>query len=209
MMRGGGELHFASGSGWQAVELPYVGDQLAMDIHPAEGRGGFGAALDSNGWGAIVKGSPSTRSTCRSRASAPKRRPTSPPPLSAMGMPDAFTASADSRAHDRGADPDRWQSSTRPNIDVDENGTTAAPPRPSRCRRGRPRPGRRSRSSHPPRSCSPSVTRHRCDPASWADGDRPSGSSAAGDRQAGRTGRFGAPISSVPRPPCEVADGEE
>ncbi|MFI5255606.1 MAG: serpin family protein, partial [Candidatus Limnocylindrales bacterium] len=32
MMHGGGELPYAEGAGWQAVELPYVGGSLAMDV---------------------------------------------------------------------------------------------------------------------------------------------------------------------------------
>lgn len=45
MMRGGGDLAYASGDGWQAVELPYDGDELSMLVFLPEP--GFLAEFES------------------------------------------------------------------------------------------------------------------------------------------------------------------
>jgi len=97
MMHREGFLPYATGDGWQAVELPYTGDELAM-LFLIPGPGGFteveglvaGGLLDQ-----VVGGLAGThvrpalpRFEARTRASLG-------PLLSAMGMPTAFSPGAD------------------------------------------------------------------------------------------------------------------
>ncbi len=46
MMSATEALRYASGTGWQAVELPYLGDQLVLDVILPDDPGSFGQALD-------------------------------------------------------------------------------------------------------------------------------------------------------------------
>jgi len=95
MMRGGGHLLYASGSGWQAVELPYVGDQLAMDIILPKDLAAFGATLDSKAWDAIVKALAEHPVDLSLPRFSTETKTDLASTLSAMGMPDAFTGKAD------------------------------------------------------------------------------------------------------------------
>ena len=126
MMRGGGELHFASGSGWQAVELPYVGDQLAMDIILPKDAAAFGASLDSKAWDAIVKALAEHPVDLSLPRFSTETKTDLASTLSAMGMPDAFTGKADFTGITTEEPIQIAAVIHQANIDVDENGTTAA-----------------------------------------------------------------------------------
>jgi serine protease inhibitor len=127
MMWGGGHLQYAAGTGWQAVELPYVGDQLAMLVIAPDSLADFEKSFDAASLGAIVNGLYERTVDLRLPRFSTETKTDVASTLSAMGMPDAF-------------DPDKADFSGitaqdklyisavihQANIDVDENGTEAA-----------------------------------------------------------------------------------
>ena len=127
MMRGGGMLPYASGLGWRAVEVPYVGEALAMTLIVPDDFAAFEARLDPT----LLSGITSALSAHQVDLSLPKfgieTQADLAGALAAIGMPLAF-------------DPD-WADFSgitaeeklviskvvhQANIDVDEKGTTAA-----------------------------------------------------------------------------------
>jgi serpin B len=52
-MHGGGAVSYAAGTGWQAVELPYLGGSLALDIILPDDLARFEAALDASTFASI------------------------------------------------------------------------------------------------------------------------------------------------------------
>ena len=56
LMHGGGELPYASGPGWQAVELPYVGGKLSMLVIVPDDLAAFEKTLDGAALAGIVGG---------------------------------------------------------------------------------------------------------------------------------------------------------
>lgn len=127
MMQGGGTLPYAAGTGWRAVELPYVGDQLAMLVIVPDDLATFAASFDAARLDAIVKvlgdrevilGLPRFKAQSKVDLATV---------LAGLGMPLAFD--------DRRADLSAITTQERlyitavvhqANIDVDENGTEAA-----------------------------------------------------------------------------------
>ncbi len=93
-MQSGGSLDYAAGPGWRAVQLPYVGDQLAMLVIVPDSLPSFAAGLDAATLASITA------------ALAPREVNLSLPRfgtatqadlasvLAALGMPSAFSASA-------------------------------------------------------------------------------------------------------------------
>jgi serpin B len=127
MMASGGSLPYAAGNGWRAVELPYVGDALAMTIIVPDDFASFEARLD----GAMLSAVTGALSTHEVDLRLPKfgleTQADLASALAAMGMPSAFDGS---RADFSGiTTADRLFISNvvhQANIDVDEKGTTAA-----------------------------------------------------------------------------------
>jgi serpin B len=126
-MRLGETLQYASGAGWQAVELPYVGGSLAMTVIVPDDLAAFQATLDGETFAAIT-GSLGPRPV---DLSLPKfgieTKTDLATVLAAMGMPNAFDLSladfSGMTAQER-----LYISAVihQANIDVDEKGTTAA-----------------------------------------------------------------------------------
>ena len=116
MMGTGGEMPYAAGSGWKAVELPYVGNKLAsFEAH-------FDAATLASITGAladrqVVLGLP--KFSAQSSLSLSEA-------LQAMGMPTAFGGSADFTGITTDEPLAISDVIHQANIDVDEKGTTAA-----------------------------------------------------------------------------------
>ena len=88
-------LRYAADSGWQAVELPYIGDQLAMTIVVPDDLSAFSASLSPDRYADIV-------SALESRLvslTLPKFRFTARQDLATLltelGMPLAFSSQAD------------------------------------------------------------------------------------------------------------------
>lgn len=128
-MRLGTNLPYAEGRGWKAVELPYVGGQLAMTVVVPDDLASFLQGANGATFGAIAAALADNRPLVD--LSLPKfsieTKADLGDVLSALGMPDAF-------------DPDRADFSGmttqeqlyvsrvihQANIDVDEKGTTAS-----------------------------------------------------------------------------------
>jgi serpin B len=118
---------YASGSGWQAVELPYIGKELAMTIVVPDDLAAFTTGLTADRFAQIV-------SALKPREVAltlPRFGFTTGPvdlsePLIALGMPLAFSGEADFSGI---TTEERLGISAvihEANIDVDEKGTEAA-----------------------------------------------------------------------------------
>ncbi|HZD38097.1 MAG TPA: serpin family protein [Actinomycetes bacterium] len=127
MLHRRGSLGYAEGDGWRAVELPYRGGRLVMDvILPDEGGfDGFRAGLEAERLREVV-GALDSREV---RLAMPKFRFDSDldlrGPLEALGMRTAFTDSADfSGITEAAMRVDRVVQ--RAHVEVDERGTTAA-----------------------------------------------------------------------------------
>jgi serpin B len=127
MMRTGEWLPYAEGSGWRAVELPYLGNELAMTVIVPDDLAAFEASLDADAFASIVDAlSPANVLLTIPRFSTESKLMLSDA-LRELGMPLAF-------------DPDLADFSGitaedrlfiaavvhQANIDVDEAGTEAA-----------------------------------------------------------------------------------
>jgi serpin B len=127
MMEGTERFGYAEGEGYQAVELPYEGQQMTMDIWlPAAGRfEEFTGALDSDAVAAILE----DISTQEVHLTMPKFTYESQAglkdALAAMGMPAAFSG-ADFSGMDGTRDLFIDNVIHKAFIDVDEEGTEAA-----------------------------------------------------------------------------------
>ena len=126
-MRGGGRLPYAAGDGWRAVELPYVGGQLAMTLVVPDELASFERTLDVASLAAIS----GALKTHQVELSLPKfgieTRADLATTLAALGMPDAFDPS---KADFSGMTSEQRLYISKvihqANIDVDEKGTIAS-----------------------------------------------------------------------------------
>jgi serpin B len=126
MMRGGGDLPYAVGDGWQAVELPYVGGKLAMLVIVPDDLAAFTSDLDAQAFGEINGALETRRVVLGLPKFSAESRAELGPALAALGMPTAFTAAADFSGI---TTEERLLISAvihQANIDVDEKGTEAA-----------------------------------------------------------------------------------
>jgi serpin B len=127
MMHTGGELNAAKGAGWQAVELPYVGQQMSMLFIVPDDLAKFEKSFDAAALTSIT-GSLGQHATI---LSVPKFGTESKTGLgdvlAKLGMPSAFDASTADFSGITTADK-LWISAVihQANIDVDEAGTEAA-----------------------------------------------------------------------------------
>ena len=121
------DLSYAAGPGWKAVELPYVGDSLAMTVIVPDDLAKFEATLDGPGFEAIAAALKPTSV----RLSFPKFGLETMADLGdilkALGMPDAF----DPNRADFGGITTAEQLYIsavihQANLDVDEQGTEAS-----------------------------------------------------------------------------------
>ena len=126
MMRDTLGARYAEGDGWRAVELPYVGRQLAMLIVVPDDLVAFEAALDGAELDRIAAALDVERVVLSMPRFGIESKLSLREVLMAMGMPLAFTAGADFS----GITPvdDLFISDVihQANIDVDEEGTEAA-----------------------------------------------------------------------------------
>jgi serine protease inhibitor len=121
------DLSYAAGPGWKAVELPYVGDSLAMTVIVPDDLASFEAALDGPGFDAITTALQPTSV----RLSFPKfgleTMADVGDVLKALGMPDAFNK--DLADFSGMTTADRLYISAvihQANLDVDEQGIEAS-----------------------------------------------------------------------------------
>jgi len=126
MMHGGGELPYAAGDGWQAVELPYVGGKLSMVVIVPADLAAFEAALDEATLGEVTGNLATHEVVLGLPKFGAESRVELGPALAALGMPTAFTDAADFSGI---TTQERLLISAvihQANIDVDEKGTEAA-----------------------------------------------------------------------------------
>ena len=120
------ELAYASGNGWQAVELPYVGGKLAMDVIVPDDARAFEGSFDGAAYASIVDGLKRTSVILGLPKFKAETHVSLGDVLAAMGMPAAFS----DRADFSGITTEEPLLITavihQANIDVDEHGTTAA-----------------------------------------------------------------------------------
>ena len=125
MMRTTHELGYAAGDGWRAVEIPYVGGMLAMDVILPDDLTTFEAGFDERVLGTITSAlAPATVTLGLPRWSTGSRFELGPV-LADLGMPSAFGA-ADFSGITTAAALQIAAVIHQANIDVDEKGTTAA-----------------------------------------------------------------------------------
>lgn len=127
MMRLGESLPYAEGDGWRAVELAYIGGELAMTLVVPDDIGAFEADLDADALGAVTAALEQRPVALTMPRFSAESKLGLADALAALGMPLAF-------------DPDRADFSGitteetlfisdvihQANIDVDEEGTEAA-----------------------------------------------------------------------------------
>ena len=126
MMHGGGELPYAQGAGWRAVELPYVGGTVAMLVIVPDDMAGFEAGFDDQALGAIVAGLDTHEVILGLPKFGAESRVELGPVLAALGMPTAFTDAADFSGITTQEQLLISAVIHQANIDVDEKGTEAA-----------------------------------------------------------------------------------
>ena len=84
-------LRYAAGSGWQAVELPYIGNQLAMTIVVPDDLAAFTASLSADRFGAVVSALASRQVSLTLPKFSFASRQDLAPVLTELGMPLAFS----------------------------------------------------------------------------------------------------------------------
>lgn len=127
MMSAAAVFPHASGDGWRAVELPYAGDELAMLVIVPEDLAAFEADLSPDVLDEIVAGLGGEKVELRFPKFEIETSATLNEPLAALGMDRAFDpATADFSGITREAALFISAVAHQANIDVDENGTTAA-----------------------------------------------------------------------------------
>ena len=117
---------FAEGAGWRAVELPYVGESLALTVIVPDDLATFESSLDAEGLAAIVAALADRQVALTFPRWGIETKVELAPVLAALGMPTAFTGNADFSGI---TDAERLFISEvihQANIDVDEEGTEAA-----------------------------------------------------------------------------------
>jgi serpin B len=120
-------LPYAAGTGWRAVELPYVGGSLAMDIIVPDDLSAFDSHLDTDQLNALTTALKENQVQLTMPRFSIQNQTDVASALAGLGMPLAFDADhADFSGMT--ADERLFISNVihQANIDVDEKGTTAA-----------------------------------------------------------------------------------
>ena len=127
MMHGGGNLEYAKGSGWQAVALPYVGQQLSMLVIVPDDLATFEKGFDAATLNSITSGLAGREVILGLPKFGTETKTGLADVLTKLGMPTAFSAKTADFSGITAAD-QLFISAVvhQANIDVDEAGTTAA-----------------------------------------------------------------------------------
>jgi len=127
MMHTRGRLRYAAGAGWQAVELPYVGGQLAMLAIVPDSLAAFEPQLDAPTLASITAALAPREVSLGLPRFGTETRADLNAILAAMGMPSAFSpTAADFSGITAQAELFISRVVHQANIDVDERGTEAA-----------------------------------------------------------------------------------
>lgn len=125
-MSGSTSLHYAAGDGWQAVELRYIGNELAMTIVVPVDLAAFSASLSLDGYKDIVSALESRRVTLTIPRFSFTTKQDLAPVLGELGMPLAFSPQADFSGITTQERLNISKVIHEADIDVDEKGTEAA-----------------------------------------------------------------------------------
>ena len=119
-------LPHASDDGWQAVELPYLGGQLAMTLILPDDLAGFERMLTPDGLATITSSLTDTQVALALPKFGIETNADLATVLAALGMPTAFTDAADFSGITTAEQLAISDVVHQANIDVDEKGTEAA-----------------------------------------------------------------------------------
>ena len=119
-------LPYASGDGWQAVEIPYVGGSLALTIILPDDLADFERALTPDGLAAITSSLSDTQVALEMPRFGIESKTELATILAALGMPTAFGDGADFSGITTAEQLAISNVIHQANIDVDEKGTEAA-----------------------------------------------------------------------------------
>jgi serpin B len=127
MMATGADLRYAAGAGWQAVEIPYLGDQLALTVIVPDDLAAFEAGLDAAVLETIVGGLEERPVHLWLPRFGVETQASLVDALRALGMPLAFDPQqADFSGITTAEELFVHAVVHQANIDVDEKGTEAA-----------------------------------------------------------------------------------
>ena len=119
-------LRYASGDGWRAVEIPYIGGSLAMTVILPDSLAGFEQTLTADTFAAITGALTETQVTLALPKFGIETKAELAPILAALGMPSAFDDRADFSGITTAEQLLISNVIHQANIDVDEKGTEAA-----------------------------------------------------------------------------------
>ena len=119
-------LPYASGDGWRAVELPYLGGSLAMTLILPDDLAGFEQGLTPDGLGAITSSLTDTQVALALPRFGIETKAELATILADLGMPTAFGDAADFSGITTAEQLAISNVIHQANIDVDEKGTEAA-----------------------------------------------------------------------------------
>ena len=126
MMSSTTSIRYAAGSGWQAVELPYIGNQLAMTIIVPDDLAAFTASLSADRFAAVVSALASRPVSLTMPKFSFATREDLATVLAELGMPLAFSPAADFSGITTAEQLTITRVIHEANIEVDEKGTEAA-----------------------------------------------------------------------------------
>jgi serpin B len=126
MMAQTAALRYATGDGWRAVELPYVGESLALTVIVPGDLASFEAGLDADGLAAIAASLADRQVALTFPRWGIETKVELAPVLAALGMPTAFSGNADFSGITDAEQLFISEVIHQANIDVDEEGTEAA-----------------------------------------------------------------------------------
>jgi hypothetical protein len=119
-------LRYGAGDGWRAVELPYVGEALALTVIVPDDLASFEASLDGDGLATITGALSDRQVSLTFPRFGIETKVELADVLAAMGMPMAFSGAADFGGITDEASLYISDVIHQANIDVDEKGTEAA-----------------------------------------------------------------------------------
>jgi serine protease inhibitor len=126
MMQVGEAMPYAAGTGWRAVEIPYVGGSLAMTVIVPDDLAAFEAALTADGLTSITGALADAPVALTLPKFSIETKAQLGDVLVALGMPTAFSDAADFSGITTAEQLVIDEVIHQANIDVDEKGTEAA-----------------------------------------------------------------------------------
>jgi serpin B len=126
MMATSAAMRYAAGTGWRAVEIPYIGGSLAMTVIVPDDLATFEQALTADQVASITGGLAETQVSLSFPKFSIETKAELADVLAALGMPSAFDDRADFSGITTAEKLEISDVIHQANIDVDEKGTEAA-----------------------------------------------------------------------------------